>query len=41
MFINLKSNIVFKINKIYSLNIKNRKFIDVTFDKFYKQKKLH
>ena len=38
MLINFKLNAVFKINKIYLLNTKNRKFINVAFDKFYKQK---
>ena len=41
MFINLKSDTVFKINKVYSLNTKNRKFIDIIFNKLHKQRKLH
>ena len=41
MFINLKSKIVFKANKIYLLSIKDCKFIDTIFNKFHKQKKLH
>ena len=41
MSINLKSNVILKINKIYSLNNKNKKFMNVIFDKFHEQKKLH
>ena len=41
MSINFKSEIMFKINKIYSLKIKNRIVIDVTFDKLHEQNKLH
>ena len=41
MLINFKSEIVFKFNKMYSLKIKNRNFIDATFDKLHQQNKLH
>ena len=41
MFINFKFEIVSKLNKVYSLEIKNRNFIDVTFDKLHQQNKLH
>ena len=41
MSINFKSEIMFKVNKIYSLKIKNRIVIDVTFDKLHEQNKLH
>ena len=41
MFVNLKSEIVFKLNKMYSLEVKNRNFIDATFDKLHQQDKLH
>ena len=41
MSINLKSKTMFKANKIYSLKIKNRVVIDVTFDKLHEQNKLH
>ena len=41
MSINLKSEAMFKANKIYSLRIKNRAVIDATFDKLHEQSKLH
>ena len=41
MFINFKFEVVFKFNKMYSLEVKNRNFIDVTFDKLHQQNKLH
>ena len=41
MSINFKSDAMFKINKIYSLKVKNRQFVDETFDKLYKQEKFH
>ena len=41
MFINFKFEIVLKFNKVYSLEIKNRNFIDVIFDKLHQQNKLH
>ena len=41
MSIKLKSEAVSKFNKMYSLEVKNRSFIDVTFDKLHQQDKLH
>ena len=41
MLINLKSETVFKLNKVYSLKVKNRNFIDAIFDKLHQQDKLH
>ena len=41
MLINFKSEAVFKLNKVYSLEVKNRNFIDATFDKLHQQDKLH
>ena len=35
MSINLKSETVSKLNKMYSLEVKNRSFIDATFDKLH------
>ena len=40
MFISLKSNVMIKFSKIYSLDHKNHKIIDVTFNKLYQQNKL-
>ena len=40
MFISLKSNIAFKSVKIYSIRQKNKKIIDVIFDKLHEQKKI-
>ena len=42
MSINLKSNWIdhHKINRVYFVEVKNQKFIDETFDKFYKQSKI-
>ena len=41
MLINFKSEVVFKFNKVYSLEVKNRNFIDAIFDKLHQQDKLH
>ena len=41
MSINFKFEAVFKFNKMYFLKVKNRSFIDVTFDKLHQQNKLH
>ena len=41
MSINFKSKAMSKINKIYSLKVKNRTVIDVTFNKLHEQSKLH
>ena len=41
MSINFKFEAVFKFNKRYFLKVKNRNFIDVTFDKLHQQNKLH
>ena len=41
MSINLKSNVVFKSIKIYLFEQKNRKVIDIIFDKLYVQNKMH
>ena len=40
MLISLKSNIVFKIIKIYSVGQKKKKIIDIIFDKLYEQEKI-
>ena len=39
MFINFKTNTITKSIKIYSLEYKNKKIIDKTFNKLHKQKK--
>ena len=41
MFVNFKFEVVFKFNKMYFIEVKNRNFIDVTFDKLHQQDKLH
>ena len=41
MSINLKTDAMFKFNKMYLLNVKNCNFIDVIFDKLHQQDKLH
>ena len=41
MSINLKFEAVSKFNKVYSLEVKNRNFIDAIFDKLHQQDKLH
>ena len=41
MFINLKSNVIPKSNKIYSLKFKDKTVLDDTFDKLHAQEKLH
>ena len=41
MFINLKAKIIFKSIKIYSLKQKNRKIIDIIFNKLHSQNKMH
>ena len=41
MSVNFKSEAVSKLNKMYSLEVKNRSFIDATFDKLHQQSKLH
>ena len=41
MFINFKSETASKLNKMYSLEVKDRSFIDAIFDKLHQQSKLH
>ena len=41
MLINFKFETVSKLNKVYFLKVKNRNFIDATFDKLHQQNKLH
>ena len=41
MSINLKIDAMSKFNKMYLLNVKDRNFIDVIFDKLHQQDKLH
>ena len=41
MLINFKFEVVSKLNKMYSLEVKDRNFIDVIFDKLHQQNKLH
>ena len=41
MFINLKSDVTIKSFKIYSLDQKDKKIVDITFDKLHTQDKMH
>ena len=41
MFINLKSDVISKSNKVYSLKFKNKTVLNDTFDKLHAQEKLH
>ena len=41
MFINLKSNVMIKPFKIYSLDQKDRKIVNITFNKLHAQDKMH
>ena len=40
MFILLKSEVTFKFIKIYSIKQKNKKVINVTFNKLHEQEKI-
>ena len=40
MLINLKSNVVLKLTKVYLLNQRDCEIVDKTFNKFYTQKKI-
>ena len=40
MFISLKSNVIVKFSRVYSINQKNKNVINKTFNKFHKQEKM-